>query len=90
MVQAQGKKLMSPSACVNFHPFAAMLKQWETGVPVDCGAPWSWETIKAAVEKGAHKSATTNESIALISEDVDYQVKLGYAQIISWAELCRL
>jgi hypothetical protein len=83
MVQAQGKKLMSPLVCVNFHPFAATLKQWETGVPVDCGAPWSWATIEAAVEKGAHKSATTNELIALIAEDVDYQVKAGYAQILT-------
>jgi hypothetical protein len=41
MAQAQGKKLMSPSACVNFHPFAETLKEWEDGVPVDCGKPWT-------------------------------------------------
>jgi hypothetical protein len=89
MFEAQGKKLMSPSACVSFHPFAETLAEWETGVPVDCGAPWAWETITAAVEKGAHKSATTKESIALIAEDVAYQVKAGYAEIVSWDELCR-
>ena len=84
MFEAQGKKqLMSPAACVSFHPFAETLSEWETGVPVDCGAPWEWETIVAAVEKGAHKSATTDESIALIAEDVDYQVKAGYAEIVS-------
>jgi hypothetical protein len=49
MVQAQGKRLMSPSACVNFHPFVETLRKWETGVPVDCGKPWTWETIEAAV-----------------------------------------
>jgi hypothetical protein len=90
MVQAQGKRLMAPAACVNFHPFAETLKQWETGVPVDCGKPWAWDVIEAAVAKGAHKSATTAESIALIAEDVAYQVAAGYAQIISWEELCRL
>jgi hypothetical protein len=42
------------------------------------------------VEKGAHKSATTAESIELIAEDVEYQVKAGYAQIITWTDLCRL
>jgi hypothetical protein len=90
MVQAQGKKLMAPTACVNFHPFAKMLKEWETGVPVDCGKNWTWETIEAAVEKGMHKSATTPESIELIAEDVAYQVKSGYAEIISWEDLSRL
>jgi hypothetical protein len=72
---------------MDFHPFAKTLHDWETGVPVDCGAPWKCETIEAAVEKGAHKSATTAESITLIEEDVAYQVKAGYAQIISWDDL---
>jgi hypothetical protein len=87
MAQAQGKRLMAPSARVDFHPFAETLHDWETGVPVDCGDPWTWETIETAVEKGAHKSATTPESIALIEEDVAYQVKAGYAQIILWDDL---
>jgi hypothetical protein len=65
MFKAQGKNLMLPAACVNFHPFAEILSDWETGVPVDCGTPWAWETIIAAVKKGAHKSATMDESIAL-------------------------
>ena len=90
MQQAQGKedsRLMKPSACVDFHPFAETLREWETGVPVDCGAPWAWETIEAAVEKGAHKSATSEESIALIAEDVAYQVAAGYAEVILWDDL---
>jgi hypothetical protein len=90
MAQAQGKRLMAPTAFVDFHPFAETLREWETGVPVDCGDPWAWTTIEAAVEKGAHSSATTDESIALIEEDVAYQVKAGYAQIISWDELAKL
>jgi hypothetical protein len=81
---------MSPAACVNFHPFAETLSEWETGVPVDCGAPWGWDTIVAAVEKGAHKSATTDDSIALIAEDVQYQVNAGYAEIVLWDDLCKL
>ena len=87
MNQAQGKRLMAPAACVNFHSFAPTLQQWEHGVPVDCGPDWEWETIEAAVQHGAHQSATTPESIALIKEDVAYQVKAGYAHIISWKEL---
>ena len=83
MALAQGKRLMAPSACVNFHPLAPTLQQWEEGVPVDCGPEWAWETIEAAVQHGAHQLATTPESIALIAEDVAYQVKAGYARIIS-------
>jgi hypothetical protein len=81
---------MSPTSVVDVHPFYETLHQWETGVPVDCGEPWAWETIEAAVAQGAHQSATTAESIALIAEDVAYQVKAGYAQIISWEELQQL
>ena len=51
-----------------------------TRLMVDCGDPWAWETIEAAVEKGAHKSATSDESIALVKEDVAYQVLEGTAQ----------
>jgi hypothetical protein len=87
MAIAQGKKLMALVVCVDFHPFAETLQKWETGVPVDCGDPWEWATILAAVEKGAQQSATSNESIALIAEDVAYQVKAGYAEIVLWSDL---
>jgi hypothetical protein len=69
---------MTLSLCVNFHPFAPALQQWETGVPMDCGPDWAWETIETAVLHGTHKSAMTPESVALIAEDVAYQVKAGY------------
>ena len=80
--EAQGKatRLMAPTACVDFQAFSGELRNWEEGVPVDCGDPWAWETIEAAVEKGAHKSATSDESIALVKEDVAYQVLEGTAQ----------
>jgi hypothetical protein len=73
---------MLPSACV-------CGEEWETGVPVDRGAEWSWDTVVAAMEQGAHKSATLPESIALVAEeDVAYQVKAGYATIVPWEEVC--
>jgi hypothetical protein len=68
-------------------PCKQMLREWEIGDPVDCGEAWTWATVEAAVEKGAHKSATSDESIALIAEDVAYQVKAGYAQVITWEDL---
>jgi hypothetical protein len=42
------------------------------------------------VQKGAHKSATSDESIALVQEDVAYQLKAGDAEIISWKDLQKL
>jgi hypothetical protein len=38
-------------------------------------------------EFGIVREATSEESIALIAEDVAYQVEAGYAQIIEWEEL---
>ena len=40
-----------------------------------------------AIEQGAHKSATSAESIALAKEDVAYQVKVGYPELIPWEEV---
>jgi hypothetical protein len=59
--QAQGKRLMSAVACINAHTFIETLKDWESRVPVDCGEPWAWPIIEAAVEKGSHKSATMDK-----------------------------
>jgi hypothetical protein len=81
---------MAPSARVDFHPFVETLKEWETGVPVDCGEAWEWDTVEAAVAQGAHRSATSPESIALVKEDVAYQVQAGYAEIVRWEDLRRL
>jgi hypothetical protein len=64
--QAQSKEprlSMAPMACVNIHAFSGVLRKWEEGVP------WAWETVQAAVEKGAHKSATSEESIKLVQQE---------------------
>lgn len=90
VAQAQGKKLMSPTAEVGFHPFTEELREWESGVPVDCGKNWDWAVIEQAVARGPHVSAMTPEAIELVTEDVAYQVKAGYARIFTWAELKRM
>jgi hypothetical protein len=56
------------------HPFAAHLKDWEKGVPVDCGSPWTMEAIDLAVAQGSHPTARTRDAIELVHEDVEYQV----------------
>lgn len=51
--QKPNRSLMRPAEWIK-HPFAETLKDWEKGVPVDCGTPWSTETIIAAVARGPH------------------------------------
>jgi hypothetical protein len=87
MAQGKNNRLMSPSACVNFHPFMETLFQLEEGVPIDCGEDWTMEQLKAAIQQGPHKLALDPESIALIEEDVAYQVRAGYAQVVDWSWL---
>jgi hypothetical protein len=89
VAQGKTKQLMSPHTCVNFHPFAETLQQWEEGVPVDCGEDWTLEQIEAAIKQGPHKLALDPESIALIEEDVAYEVRAGYAEVVDWSKLRR-
>ena len=80
--------LMRPSPLATLaHPFGQELKEWEKGVDVDCGADWSREMIEVALQRGAHPSATTPEAIQLFKEDIAYQVKPGFSEIVNWDEI---
>jgi hypothetical protein len=91
--EAQGKtterrSLLMPQARAAGHPFFPTLHEWATdGVPVDCGPAWSWEAIETAVDRGPHQSAMDPESIALVHEDIQYQVDAGFCKIVTWKEL---
>jgi hypothetical protein len=63
MMQAQGKRFMSPAACINFHPFAET-RSWEKGVLVACGVDWKWERNDIDV----NKIATNLMSIGLLGQ----------------------
>jgi hypothetical protein len=93
--QAQGKpsrrSLMQPQLRAAGHPFFPTLHEWGTdGVPVDCGPDWSWDVIEHAVERGPHRSAMEKENIALVHEDVQYQVDAGFSRIVLWSDLQEL
>jgi hypothetical protein len=93
MKKARGKKtkatsLLQPTPLVVLgHPFGKTLEQWRTGVPVDCGAAWSLEAINAAVARGPHITALLDEAIAVVHEDIAYQVKAGFSEVLFWDEL---
>jgi hypothetical protein len=83
--------LMQPQLRAAGHPFFPTLHEWGTeGVPVDCGPDWSWDVIEHAVERGPHRSAMEKENIALVHEDVQYQVDAGFSRIVLWSDLQEL
>jgi hypothetical protein len=87
MKKARGKKtkatsLLQPMPLVVLgHPFGKTLQQWRTGVPMDCGAAWS-EAINAAVVRGPHIMALLKEAIAVVHEDIAYQVEAGFLEVM--------
>jgi hypothetical protein len=93
--QAQGKpttklrwSLLKPMFLLSMiHPFAGHLKDWEKGVPVDCGPAWSREAINIAVTRGAHPTARDPEAIKLVHEDLTYQVTAGFTEIVFWDKI---
>jgi hypothetical protein len=54
---------------------------------VDCGAEWSREAIECAVKQGPHPTATAAEAVALVHEDLEYQVKAGFTEVVYWDEI---
>jgi hypothetical protein len=64
------------------HPFGKTLQEWKTGLPIDCGEPWERKAIKAAVTRGPHPTAQAADTIALVHEDVAYQIKAGFSKIV--------
>ena len=89
MEDAKGESsLMRPTGPALHHPLAATLSRWsQDGVDVDCGNPWSRDALEASIAKGPHVSALTPEAIALVHEDVEYQCKGGFAEVILWDDL---
>ncbi len=85
----QGKltSLMQPQPLAEVQPFTPTLRKWQQGIPVDCGLDWDRSVIEAAIECGPHPMARTPESIALFTEDIEYQIKAGFCRVFPWEEL---
>jgi hypothetical protein len=85
------KKIMSllklSALAVMSHPFGKELASWEKGVAVDCGPEWSREAIDMAVERGPHPTARAADAVALVHEDIAYQVKAGFTEVVYWDEI---
>ena len=89
--QRKYRSLMQPNTDRQDHSFLPTLKRWAAhGVPVDCGPDWSWTVIEQAVLRGPHRSALTKDSLQLFHEDIQYQVKAGFSQVVPWSDIQRL
>jgi uncharacterized membrane protein (DUF485 family) len=67
--------------------YKTLLEFATQGVPTDCGKPWSKETIALARLAGPHVSALTPDSVKLIEEDIKYQKKAGFIDVVTEQEL---
>ena len=87
--QAKSKcALMEPSGPALHHPLGPVLSRWSRyGVEVNCGEQWDVDSIRTAVERGPHSSALTPDAMALIREDVEYQVASKFSEIVLWDDI---
>jgi hypothetical protein len=81
---------MQPQPLADAHPFTPVMKEWRHGIKVHCGPDWSWDTIEAAVARGPHPTACTPYAYELFNEDIAYQVKAGFSQVMLWDDVRRL
>jgi hypothetical protein len=88
--EGKPRSLMQPQPLADAHPFTSIMKEWQYGIKVDCGSDWSWDSIEAAVERGLHPMACTPEAYALFKEEVAYQIKAGFNQVVLWEDIKRL
>jgi hypothetical protein len=73
---------MEPVFWMRLHPFEATLEQWASGVLALCGEPWSEAAIRAAIKRGPHTSTLTPEARDLIDEEMQYQIQVGFSEMI--------
>ncbi len=76
---------MCPAGLALHHPAADLLKEWATyGCPTHTGKPWTREDLQAAIERGPHRSALSDEAIAHFKAEVDEKVRTKQAKLVAW------
>ncbi len=76
---------MCPSGMALLHPAADLLKEWATyGCLTNTGKPWTKDHMQAAVYRGPHRSALTDDAIAHFRNEVKDKVKSGQAKLVAW------
>ena len=79
---------MCPSGAALGHPAAPTLAEYATkGCPVRTGRQWTRAEIEAAVERGAHQSAKSDECMAQLKAEAEDKDRRGQARIILWDDI---
>ena len=69
---------MCPAGLALHHPTTDLLKEWATyGCPKQTSEPWTCEEMQAAIERGPHHSALSDEAIAHFKAKVDEKSASG-------------
>ena len=72
---------MCPSGLALLHPAADLLKEWATyGCSTKTGTPWMQEQMQAAVDRGTHWSALSDDAIAHFRAEVKGKKRAGQAR----------
>ena len=81
---------MCPAGLALHHPAADLLKEWAMyGCPTQTGKKWKREDMQAAIERGPHRSALSDEAIAHFKAEVDKKVRTGQAKLVAWDSIKR-
>jgi len=79
---------MRPDISIQHHPaFASLWKYATEGCPVDCGPSWEKEHLEAAIQRGPHISAKSEEAARCLREEAMEKVAQGEAEVLSWDDI---
>jgi len=79
---------MRPDESIRQHPaFNALYRYATEGCPVECGPSWTKEHLEAAVQRGPHISAKSEEAARCLREEAMEKVAQGEAEVIKWDDI---
>ena len=87
---ARGKfaKLMNPQTNAMNHPATDLLQHYaDNGCPVDCGKDWSREHIETLLQKGPHKSSTSQEAVDAFNTELKEKIRNGYSKVVRYGDI---
>ena len=83
--------LMWPRTHSLHHAAAPLLQGYATnGCPVNCGNPWTQEQIEAALQKGPHSSALTQEARKSLRAETLDKVEQGFVHVLKYRDIKKI
>ena len=88
--EAEGefRSYMQPRGRARTHVAGPLLCRYATeGCPVQCGRAWSAEELRAAVEKGPHRSVEVPDAAIQFRREVEEKQALKFCRIVKWKDI---